>query len=123
MAHYAMLVDLTRCVGCHGCTVACQAKWDLLPEIQFTKVHRYEIGSFPEVKGGVVTTQCMHCDDPPVPGSALPGPPRKDLTVLSSSMRANVSAAVTASRPAPMTPGASTPSGVSSRSVISVTTL
>ncbi|MGI6286178.1 Ion-translocating oxidoreductase complex subunit B [Moorella humiferrea] len=65
MAKYGMLIDLTRCVGCHGCTVACQTKWDLLPAVQFTRVHRYEVGTFPKVKGGVITTQCMHCDDPP----------------------------------------------------------
>lgn len=65
MAKYGMLIDLTRCVGCHGCTVACQAKWDLLPAVQFTRVHRYEVGTFPKVKGGVITTQCMHCDEAP----------------------------------------------------------
>ncbi|SMB93533.1 Fe-S-cluster-containing dehydrogenase component [Thermanaeromonas toyohensis ToBE] len=65
MARLGMLIDLNRCVGCHGCSVACQAEWELLPEQHFTRVHRYEVGSFPKVRGGVVLTQCMHCDDPP----------------------------------------------------------
>lgn len=65
MARLGMLFDLNRCVGCHACTVACQAEWELLPEQHFTKVHRYEVGTFPKVRGGVVLTQCMHCDDPP----------------------------------------------------------
>ncbi|GFN24225.1 4Fe-4S dicluster domain-containing protein [Thermanaeromonas sp. C210] len=65
MARLGMLIDLNRCIGCHGCTVACQAEWGLSPEEHFTRVHRYEVGTFPAVRGGVVLTQCMHCDDPP----------------------------------------------------------
>ena len=65
MAKYSMLIDLTRCVGCHGCTVACQAEYGLEPGQRFTKVERYEFGTFPEVGGAVITTQCMHCDQAP----------------------------------------------------------
>lgn len=62
---YGMLIDLTKCVGCEACTVNCQTEWQLEPEEQFTKVHRYESGKFPEVKGGVIPTQCFHCHQPP----------------------------------------------------------
>ena len=24
MAHYAIVVDLDRCIGCHGCEIACK---------------------------------------------------------------------------------------------------
>lgn len=60
-----MLVDLNRCVDCQGCTVACQAQYGLEPDQRFTTVRRYEWGTFPEVHGAFVSTQCMHCDKPP----------------------------------------------------------
>lgn len=65
MAKHAMLVDLSRCVGCQACTVACQAEYGLEPDRRYTTVHRYEYGSYPNVGGAVITTQCMHCDNPP----------------------------------------------------------
>ncbi|MCL5039846.1 MAG: 4Fe-4S dicluster domain-containing protein [Firmicutes bacterium] len=65
MARFAMLVDLRRCVGCQACTVACQQQWGLEPEQRFTKVESVEYGQFPQVSRRFVTTQCMHCDNPP----------------------------------------------------------
>ena len=65
MAKYAMLVDLNRCVDCQACTVACQAQYGLEPDKRFTTVRRYEWGTYPDVQGAFVTTQCMHCDKPP----------------------------------------------------------
>ncbi len=65
MAKYAMLIDLVKCVGCEACTVSCQMEYGLDAEHRFTRVHRYEFGTYPRVGGAVVTTQCMHCDDPP----------------------------------------------------------
>lgn len=65
MARFAMLVDLRKCVGCQACTVACQQQWGLEPEQRFTKVEAIEYGEFPNVSRKFVTTQCMHCDQPP----------------------------------------------------------
>jgi Fe-S-cluster-containing dehydrogenase component len=65
MARYGYFVDLSICAGCESCTVACQNKNGLPPEQVFTKVHREEAGTFPAVTSTFVTTQCMHCDNPP----------------------------------------------------------
>lgn len=65
MTRYAYFVDLSICAGCESCTVACQNKNGLEPELAFTKVHRFETGTFPEVSSTFVTTQCMHCENPP----------------------------------------------------------
>ncbi|HYG59211.1 MAG TPA: 4Fe-4S dicluster domain-containing protein [Symbiobacteriaceae bacterium] len=65
MAHYAYFVDLSICAGCESCTVACQNKNELAPNQAFTKVRRFEAGTFPAVTSTFVTTQCMHCDNPP----------------------------------------------------------
>lgn len=64
MARYAYFVDLSICAGCESCTVACQNKNQLEPEYEFTQVHRFETGTYPNVTSTFVTTQCMHCDQP-----------------------------------------------------------
>lgn len=65
MTRYAYFVDLSICAGCESCTVACQNKNNLEPDQVFTHVNRYETGTFPKVSSTFVTTQCMHCENPP----------------------------------------------------------
>lgn len=65
MTRYAYFVDLSICAGCESCTVACQNKNGLDPELVFTKVNRFETGTYPNVSSTFITTQCMHCDNPP----------------------------------------------------------
>lgn len=65
MTHYAYFVDLSICAGCEACTVACQMKNELDPNLVYTKVSRFEQGTFPDLSSTFVTTQCLHCDNPP----------------------------------------------------------
>lgn len=65
MTRYAYFTDLSVCAGCESCTVACQNKNGLAPELAYTKVHRYESGTFPDLKSTYVINQCLHCDNPP----------------------------------------------------------
>lgn len=65
MTRYAYYVDLSICAGCEACTVACQNLNGLSPDLCYTKVHRFETGTFPDMKSTFVTTQCLHCDNPP----------------------------------------------------------
>jgi Fe-S-cluster-containing dehydrogenase component len=58
-------MDLSICAGCESCTVACQNKNDLTADIAFTKIHRYQEGTFPNLKSTFVPNQCLHCDNPP----------------------------------------------------------
>lgn len=71
-----VLVDITKCVGCESCTVACklwnQLQWDNAPANQekklsannWTMVGKYDLKD----KGGEVWRfakhQCFHCEDP-----------------------------------------------------------
>lgn len=61
---HALLFDLTKCVGCETCVVACQMKNNLLPQnqyIRFTPVETLVNGTPKRVFG---RTQCMHCEKP-----------------------------------------------------------
>lgn len=65
MAHYAMVMDLTKCTGCRACTVACQMENQLDAEEHWLRVMIREEGRYPTVTKHFLTVQCMHCDDPP----------------------------------------------------------
>ena len=66
MARYAMVVDMTRCVGCQACTVACDKEWDVPLGFARTHVQRTGIvGTFPKLSSSFRVAQCNHCDRPP----------------------------------------------------------
>lgn len=62
---WAMIADLSRCVGCQTCTSACKHSNDTTPGVQWRKVLDFEVGEFPEVSRAFVPVGCMHCEDPP----------------------------------------------------------
>lgn len=61
---YGMVVDLRRCVGCEGCTVACKAENGVSLGNFRTWVQTNEVGTFPHVSLHFVPKLCNHCDDP-----------------------------------------------------------
>ncbi len=65
MARYGMLIDTTKCIGCYACRTACQRQNDLLPEQDFIRFERKEVGVYPNVHVENVPLQCMHCEDAP----------------------------------------------------------
>ena len=48
MSHYAIVVDLDRCIGCHGCEIACKNE------------NEVELGSFwnKVVQVGLIRMKC-----------------------------------------------------------------
>jgi tetrathionate reductase subunit B len=66
VARYGMVTDLRKCVGCHACTVACNAEWDVPAGQARTDVRMTPIaGTFPALRSSVYVAQCNHCDHPP----------------------------------------------------------
>ena len=61
MTPYAMLYDLTKCIGCHSCEVACQVNKGLLPDTHLISFRFIEQGRYPDVTRALRRHQCMHC--------------------------------------------------------------
>ena len=62
---YGFVIDQTRCIGCHACTVACKAE-NNVPVGDFRTWVKYtEIGTFPEVKRHFSVLRCNHCTKAP----------------------------------------------------------
>lgn len=65
MAKYAMLIDLTRCIGCDACTLACKQENGTPKDVFFARVLNVEVGKYPRTKRLYVPVLCNHCDDAP----------------------------------------------------------
>jgi Fe-S-cluster-containing dehydrogenase component len=64
MARLAMLIDLTRCIGCDACTVACKQENGTPADVFFARVLNVEAGSYPDVKRMYIPVLCNHCENP-----------------------------------------------------------
>ncbi|WP_155312901.1 4Fe-4S dicluster domain-containing protein [Desulfosarcina ovata] len=80
MARYVMVVNLTLCMRCRACIVACKTEHDLPVrdaagnECYRIRVHEYEYGNYPNVERPFAPVFCMQCkvasciDACPIPG-------------------------------------------------------
>ena len=77
MPQIGWIIDLTRCVGCHTCTVACIAENNTIPAdknlivrsgravtVKYRRVIERESGTYPNVRKDFVTMSCHHCAEP-----------------------------------------------------------
>ena len=62
---YGFVIDQTRCIGCHACTVACKSENDVPIGDFRTWVKYTEIGTFPKVKRHFSVLRCNHCTNAP----------------------------------------------------------
>ena len=60
---FAMLIDVTKCVGCRACTLACK-EINGLPKAEPTELSAQTWSVVQQKEGLNVRRQCMHCLDP-----------------------------------------------------------
>jgi Fe-S-cluster-containing dehydrogenase component/formate-dependent nitrite reductase membrane component NrfD len=59
------VIDHSRCIGCHACTVACKSENDVPVGDFRTWVKYTEQGRFPSVKRSFAVLRCNQCTNPP----------------------------------------------------------
>lgn len=71
MTRYGMVIDLTRCFGCHACEAACKVSNNLPTEVVYNTVYTVggahtdsAAGQFPNCTQSYLPFQCQHCDNP-----------------------------------------------------------
>ncbi|MFN8062551.1 MAG: 4Fe-4S dicluster domain-containing protein [Vicinamibacterales bacterium] len=62
---WGKIVDQTRCVGCHACTVACKSENNVPLSVTRTYVKSVDVGVFPQARRAFQVTRCNQCDDAP----------------------------------------------------------
>ena len=84
MARYGMVIDVSRCIGCYNCFLACRdehAGNDHRPITlaqpaaghRWINIREQERGSFPKVKVSHIPVLCLQCADAPCIGAATNG--------------------------------------------------
>lgn len=59
------VLDQTRCIGCHACTVACKSENEVPLGVTRTYVKSADVGVFPQVRRAFQVTRCNQCTDAP----------------------------------------------------------
>ncbi|MCM1565657.1 MAG: 4Fe-4S dicluster domain-containing protein [Dehalobacter sp.] len=62
---YGMIIDLTRCIGCDACTVACKQTNGTGPGEFWCRVYKTQEGKYPDARPVYSPVLCNHCDNPP----------------------------------------------------------
>ncbi len=61
---YRFHFDMTACVGCHCCEVACNEQNGNSADVKWRRVGEMEVGEFPNVVSMFNSMSCNHCIDP-----------------------------------------------------------
>lgn len=75
---YGMVIDLSRCIGCNACTVACKSHNGTPKDIFWGQVLMEEKGKYPNARILPTPILCMHCEDAPCVAACPTGATYKD---------------------------------------------
>ncbi|MDH4128597.1 MAG: 4Fe-4S dicluster domain-containing protein [Spirochaetota bacterium] len=64
MSQIGFLIDVSKCIACNSCRVACQIHNNIGYNIAWREVSIYEDGEFPNVNQYSISLSCNHCLDP-----------------------------------------------------------
>jgi len=77
--HYAFVIDVTRCIDCRACLVACSVENNVPMDHTRIWVHDQGIqGNWPILSRVFVPYNCMHCENPPCTEVCVSGATYKD---------------------------------------------
>ena len=62
---WAKVIDNTRCIGCHACTVACKSENEVPVSVTRTYVKYVDHGTYPNTRRAFQVTRCNMCEDAP----------------------------------------------------------
>ena len=65
MPRYAMAIDLSLCVGCAACAVACKMENEVPPGVFNLWIRERGVGEYPNLVVEFRPEQCLHCENPP----------------------------------------------------------
>lgn len=64
-AQYAFVIDLDRCIGCHGCQIACKMENETPPGCSRILVRQVgPFGSYPDLQMYFLPVSCQQCEKP-----------------------------------------------------------
>lgn len=65
MIQHGFFIDLSRCIGCNVCVIACKEWHNISPgPIKWIRVYQWEKGIFPHTRIYILPIMCYHCEDP-----------------------------------------------------------
>jgi len=60
----SLLIDISKCLSCYSCTVACKMANGVAKGSFRTFVYPYESGTYPDVRINYIKHVCKHCKEP-----------------------------------------------------------
>lgn len=112
MPRYSILIDISKCSGCHNCFLACRDEYfendypnysaaQPLDGQFWMQIKEIERGSYPQPKLSYIPTPCMHCEAAPCMDAAKDGAVyrREDGIVLIDPEKAKGQEAIAAACP------------------------
>jgi tetrathionate reductase subunit B len=77
--HYAFVIDVSRCIDCRACMVACSVENNVPMNHTRIWVHDQGLqGKWPNLTRAFFPYNCMHCDQPPCTTVCISGATYKD---------------------------------------------
>lgn len=65
MTRLGFVIDLERCVGCHGCAIACKVEHGTPRGVHWMRVLELEVGTYPDARRTFTPVRCNHCANAP----------------------------------------------------------